>query len=171
MTVTIISSRQVVDCKDTIAQSYLMDCVIQVFPDEFHLASLEAFLEGVCRLKEKVRVRPVLESLMERIGNYVEEHPGTLPKDVSLAKGKKKEMNTWSFSDILPKSSTKIIKSRPTVLCLSTVHFLVCANHTFRSFFFRLFFVFCFLFSRILFIAFRNFWYNIFISASFFPTQ
>ncbi|CAN0267688.1 unnamed protein product, partial [Ectocarpus sp. 12 AP-2014] len=73
---------QVVGCKDTIAQSYLMDCVIQVFPDEFHLASLEAFLDGVCRLKEKVRVRPVLESLMERIGNYVEEHPDALPKDV-----------------------------------------------------------------------------------------
>lgn len=74
---------QVVGCKDTIAQSYLMDCLIQVFPDEFHLASLEAFLDGVCRLKEKVRVRPVLESLMERIGNYVEEHPDALPKDVS----------------------------------------------------------------------------------------
>ncbi|CAB1113798.1 unnamed protein product [Ectocarpus sp. CCAP 1310/34] len=73
---------QVVGCKDTIAQSYLMDCLIQVFPDEFHLASLEAFLDGVCRLKEKVRVRPVLESLMERIGNYVEEHPDALPKDV-----------------------------------------------------------------------------------------
>lgn len=54
----------------------------QVFPDEFHLASLEPFLEGVCRLKEKVRVRPVLESLMERIGNYVEEHPDALPRDV-----------------------------------------------------------------------------------------
>ncbi|CAM9375799.1 unnamed protein product, partial [Scytosiphon promiscuus] len=73
---------QVVGCKDTIAQSYLMDCLIQVFPDEFHLASLEAFLDGVCRLKEKVRVRPILESLMERIGNYVEEHPDALPRDV-----------------------------------------------------------------------------------------
>ena len=76
------SPAQVVGCKDTISQSYLMDCLIQVFPDEFHLASLEAFLDGVCRLKEKVRVRPVLESLMERIGNYVEEHPDTLPRDV-----------------------------------------------------------------------------------------
>lgn len=55
----------------------------QVFPDEFHLAALEPFLEGVCRLKEKVRVRPILESLMERIGKYVEEHPDTLPRDVS----------------------------------------------------------------------------------------
>lgn len=78
---------QVVGCKDTIAQSYLMDCLIQVFPDEFHLASLEAFLDGVCRLKEKVRVRPVLESLMERIGNYVEEHPDTLPRDVRTVMG------------------------------------------------------------------------------------
>lgn len=57
-------------------------CSTQVFPDEFHLAALGPFLEGVCRLKEKVRVRPILESLMERIGNYVEEHPDTLPRDV-----------------------------------------------------------------------------------------
>ena len=35
---------EVTACKDTIAQSYLMDCVIQVFPDEYHLATLEPFL-------------------------------------------------------------------------------------------------------------------------------
>ena len=33
--------KNVVECKDTISQGYLMDCVIQVFPDEFHLATLE----------------------------------------------------------------------------------------------------------------------------------
>jgi vacuolar protein sorting-associated protein 35 len=29
-------------CKDTIAQSYLMVCIIQVFPDDFHLNTLDA---------------------------------------------------------------------------------------------------------------------------------
>ena len=32
---------QIVNCKDEIAQYYLMDCIIQVFPDDFHLQTLE----------------------------------------------------------------------------------------------------------------------------------
>lgn len=39
--------RQVVNCKDEIAQYYLMDCIIQVFPDEYHLQTLETLL-GAC---------------------------------------------------------------------------------------------------------------------------
>lgn len=38
---------QVVNCKDELAQSYLMDCIIQVFPDEYHLQTLETLL-GAC---------------------------------------------------------------------------------------------------------------------------
>lgn len=36
---------QVVKCRDAIAQEYLMECVIQVFPDEFHLQSLNQYLQ------------------------------------------------------------------------------------------------------------------------------
>ncbi len=36
-----------VNCKDEIAQYYLMDCIIQVFPDEYHLLTLDALL-GAC---------------------------------------------------------------------------------------------------------------------------
>lgn len=31
----------IVICKDPMAQQYLMDCIIQVFPDEYHLQSFE----------------------------------------------------------------------------------------------------------------------------------
>eukprot|EP01041_Mallomonas_annulata_P001296 gene1296-2508_t len=61
---------QITDCKDTIAQSYLMDCIIQVFPDDFHLVTLETLLQTCTLLKEKVNVRTVLEALMERLSNY-----------------------------------------------------------------------------------------------------
>ena len=37
---------QVVSCRDAIAQEYLMECIIQVFPDEMHLATLNNFLSG-----------------------------------------------------------------------------------------------------------------------------
>ena len=36
---------QVVKCRDPIAQEYLMECIIQVFPDEFHLKSLNKYLQ------------------------------------------------------------------------------------------------------------------------------
>ena len=41
------SGFQVVNCKDELAQYYLMDCIIQVFPDEYHLHTLETLL-GAC---------------------------------------------------------------------------------------------------------------------------
>ncbi|KAJ1402812.1 vacuolar protein sorting-associated protein 35-like protein [Ochromonadaceae sp. CCMP2298] len=61
---------EVLSCKDTIAQSYLMDCIIQVFPDDFHLNTLELLLQTVSTLKEKVNVRAILESLMDRLAAH-----------------------------------------------------------------------------------------------------
>ena len=73
---------QVANCKDTIAQSYLMDCIIQVFPDEFHLATLTPFLDTCTQLKEKVNVRAILESMMNRLSNYANGVPDMIPSDV-----------------------------------------------------------------------------------------
>lgn len=42
---------QVVNCKDEIAQFYLMDCIIQVFPDEYHLQTLEILLDACPQLQ------------------------------------------------------------------------------------------------------------------------
>ncbi|CAI0435598.1 unnamed protein product [Linum tenue] len=42
---------QVVNCKDELAQYYLMDCIIQVFPDEYHLQSLETLLAACPHLQ------------------------------------------------------------------------------------------------------------------------
>ena len=40
---------QVVNCKDSIAQQYLMECVAQVFPVEFHVPTLPVWLQ-VCQI-------------------------------------------------------------------------------------------------------------------------
>lgn len=77
---------QVVSCKDTIAQSYLLDCTIQVFPDEFHLATLEAFLQTFPSLKEKVNVRTILESMMNRLASYDTSNGGRIPDEVEAFK-------------------------------------------------------------------------------------
>lgn len=47
---------QVVSCKDAIAQEYLMESLIQVFPDEFHLATLGPFLNSCAELAPDVKV-------------------------------------------------------------------------------------------------------------------
>ena len=94
---------EVIGCKDTIAQSYLMDCIIQVFPDECHLATLEQFLKACVQLKEKVNVRTILESMIDRLTNNF----STIPAE---------DMNPSSnaftlFSD----SVNSLIESRPNL--------------------------------------------------------
>ncbi|KAL4438691.1 hypothetical protein ABPG77_006295 [Micractinium sp. CCAP 211/92] len=61
---------QVVSCRDDIAQQYLMQCVIMVFPDEFHLGTLQSLLGALPQLQQGVRVHTVLSLLMDRLANY-----------------------------------------------------------------------------------------------------
>ena len=66
---------QVVQCKDDIAQPYLMDAVTQVFPDDFHLETLETLLGAVPQLKPSVRAGDVLASLMDRLSQAASDAP------------------------------------------------------------------------------------------------
>ena len=61
---------QIVACRDPLAQAYLMDCVIQVFPDEFHIQTLEVVLSVCPKLREKVNIKTILQSVMNRMANY-----------------------------------------------------------------------------------------------------
>eukprot|EP01027_Heterolobosea_sp_BB2_P019881 GEZU01028019.1.p1 GENE.GEZU01028019.1~~GEZU01028019.1.p1 ORF type:complete len:796 (-),score=288.15 GEZU01028019.1:122-2509(-) len=60
----------IVNCKDQIAQQYLMECIIQVFPDEFHLATLRKFLSSCLDLQQGVDLKAIFTSLMDRLANY-----------------------------------------------------------------------------------------------------
>ncbi|CAA2986501.1 vacuolar sorting-associated 35B-like isoform X1 [Olea europaea subsp. europaea] len=70
---------QVVNCKDELAQYYLMDCIIQVFPDEYHLQTLETLLGAFPQLQSAVDIKTVLSRLMERLSNYAASSPEVLP--------------------------------------------------------------------------------------------
>ncbi|KAL7553060.1 hypothetical protein ACHAWF_016309 [Thalassiosira exigua] len=86
---------EVASCRDPLAQAYLMDCVVQAFPDEFHLETLEVFL-GVCpRLREKVNVRTILNNMMERLLHYYKEE--TLSNGEADDKDVKRTMALNSF--------------------------------------------------------------------------
>ncbi|XP_019553785.2 vacuolar protein sorting-associated protein 35 isoform X2 [Aedes albopictus] len=61
---------QVVSCRDAIAQEYLMECIIQVFPDEFHLQTLDPFLKSCAQLQSGVNVKNIIISLIDRLALY-----------------------------------------------------------------------------------------------------
>ena len=61
----------IVICKDTLAQQYLMECVIQAFPDEYHLQSLEQLLETTASLNANVDIKSIFINLMEKLSKFV----------------------------------------------------------------------------------------------------
>ncbi|KAJ7067723.1 vacuolar protein sorting-associated protein 35 [Mycena belliarum] len=61
---------QVVNCKDVIAQEYLMEVVIQVFTDEYHLYSLGPFLSATAQLHPKVNIKQIVIALIDRLAAY-----------------------------------------------------------------------------------------------------
>ncbi|KAH9297731.1 hypothetical protein KI387_029413, partial [Taxus chinensis] len=71
---------QVVNCKDEIAQYYLMDCIIQVFPDDYHLQTLETLLSACPQLQPTVDIKTVMSQLMERLSNYAALSPEVMPE-------------------------------------------------------------------------------------------
>ncbi|XP_046842547.1 vacuolar protein sorting-associated protein 35-like [Xenia sp. Carnegie-2017] len=76
---------QVVSCKDAIAQEYLMECIIQVFPDEFHLQTLSTFLQSCANLHAKVNVKNIIISLHSRLAAFAAKDDGEgIPEDIKL---------------------------------------------------------------------------------------
>ncbi|KAG5915236.1 hypothetical protein E4U61_004809 [Claviceps capensis] len=63
---------QVVQCRDVLAQEYLLEVITQVFPDEFHLHALDQILAAVSRLNPHVNVKAIVIGLMDRLSEYAD---------------------------------------------------------------------------------------------------
>ncbi|KAL7315906.1 retromer complex subunit Vps35 [Mucor circinelloides] len=73
---------QVVSCRDVIAQEYLMEVITQVFPDDFHLRTLQPFLSATAQLHPKVNVKQIIISLIDRLAAFAaREAEGEEPND------------------------------------------------------------------------------------------
>ncbi len=92
---------QVVSCRDAIAQEYLMECIIQVFPDDFHLATLNNFLAACGQLHPLVNVKNIIISLIDRLALYAqrEDESGGIPSEIQLF-------------DIFSRENAKIISAK-----------------------------------------------------------
>lgn len=66
---------QIVSSRDAIAQEYLMECLIQVFPDEFHLATLKPFFNSCALLMPRVNVKNIVSALIEKFSTSKLEEP------------------------------------------------------------------------------------------------
>ncbi|KAG2214415.1 hypothetical protein INT47_000971 [Mucor saturninus] len=71
---------QVINCNDVMAQEYLMEVIIQIFPDEFHMHSLKPFLATTAQLHSKVNIKAIIMSLLDRLTAFAksEEIEGNL---------------------------------------------------------------------------------------------
>ncbi|KAI8803918.1 vacuolar protein sorting-associated protein 35-domain-containing protein [Cladochytrium replicatum] len=61
---------EIVSCRDVIAQEYLMEVIIQVFHDDFHLRTLDSFLQATAQLQRAVNVKQIVISLVDRFAGY-----------------------------------------------------------------------------------------------------
>lgn len=62
--------QQIIKCNDSIAQNYLLDVIIQIFPDNFQIASLNLFLESLLKVNTNVNITMLINSLIERLLHY-----------------------------------------------------------------------------------------------------
>lgn len=61
-----------------------MECVIQVFPDEFHLRTLSSFLHACADLHERVNIKNIIISLIDRLALFANREDGGIPSDIRL---------------------------------------------------------------------------------------
>lgn len=71
-------------CRDAIAQEYLMECIIQVFPDEFHLSTLHPFLRACADLQSNVNVKNIIIALIDRLAAFTQRNEGGISTDLQL---------------------------------------------------------------------------------------
>ncbi|KAF2360963.1 Vacuolar protein sorting-associated protein 35 [Trinorchestia longiramus] len=92
---------QAVSCRDALSQEYLMECIIQVFPDEFHLQTLSPFLQACAELHEDVNVKSIISSLIDRLAAFGNKEDGDgIPPEIKLF-------------EIFSQHISTVIKSRP----------------------------------------------------------
>ncbi|ODQ68598.1 vacuolar protein sorting-associated protein 35 [Nadsonia fulvescens var. elongata DSM 6958] len=61
---------QIVQCRDVLAQEYLLDVITQVFPDEFHLHTLKQFMNAIEHLNPGVSIKRIVGTMVDRLAKF-----------------------------------------------------------------------------------------------------
>ncbi|KAI8818650.1 vacuolar protein sorting-associated protein 35 [Fimicolochytrium jonesii] len=121
---------EIVSCKDVIAQEYLMEVIIQVFQDDFHLRTLDAFLSATAQLQRSVNVKQIVISLIDRFASYAarardesaEEKPDNTEEKTGTPSGIPEDVQLF---DVFWRQITDLIKARPEFTIQDVVALLV----------------------------------------------
>lgn len=90
---------QVVQCRDVLAQEYLLEVITQVFPDEFHLHTLDQLLAATARLNPQVNTKGIVIGLMDRLSAYAQRENETEVK----SEDERRQQETESVAALLEK--------------------------------------------------------------------
>jgi len=66
----------IVSVKDTMSQQYLFESMIQVFPDDFHIKTLEQLLTAYAKAVPSVDMKPIVVTLMNRLAAFLSDSEG-----------------------------------------------------------------------------------------------
>jgi vacuolar protein sorting-associated protein 35 len=61
---------QVIQCRDVLAQEYLMEVITQVFTDDLHLRTLDQFLSANAKLSPATNVKQIISAMIDRLADY-----------------------------------------------------------------------------------------------------
>ncbi|KAL1989599.1 hypothetical protein VTN49DRAFT_6796 [Thermomyces lanuginosus] len=81
---------QVVQCRDVLAQEYLLEVITKVFPDEYHLHTLDMLLSSIGRLNPYVDLKKIVIGIMDRLSSFG-NRDSDAPSDSEKRKAKEEE--------------------------------------------------------------------------------
>ncbi|KAI2733274.1 hypothetical protein CBS147332_289 [Penicillium roqueforti] len=110
---------QVVQCRDVLAQEYLLEVITKVFPDEFHLHTLDLLLSSIARLNPNVDLKKIVIGLMDRLSSYAAREA-----DSAVEPEVRKKSEEEAVAKLLQKlelaKETKAEESKETSISTST---------------------------------------------------
>ncbi|KAJ1508410.1 Vacuolar protein sorting-associated protein 35 [Coelomomyces lativittatus] len=106
-------TQQILQCKDVLAQEYLLEVIIQVFPDSFHLKTVKELLNVTAQLQPQVNVNYIVSALIDRIRKY---HSSEQSQTDTGSEGKiETTLTSTQQFEFLWSESKSLINSRKTM--------------------------------------------------------
>lgn len=101
-------SKIIVNSKDAMSQEYLLNCIIDTFPNEYHLCSMKELMEILSQLNVNINYNAIIEPLLKRIIDYYKEYktPTTTPNTPTP----EQEQTTATSSNTLIPDNEMMIK-------------------------------------------------------------
>lgn len=73
---------QIINCKDRIAQEYLMEVLVTVFPAEYHYFTLDTLLPSLSLLHPDISLTPIVLSLIGVLVSWLQVDSSYLGKEI-----------------------------------------------------------------------------------------